>query len=317
MTLVTGANGFIGSILCKRLLGDGYWVRGSVRTNKGLSILPKGVDAVKIDSVGPETNWSKALTGISTVVHLAARVHIMKDAATDPLSEFRNINVAGTEHLADMAAKVGVKRFVFLSTIKVNGEQTTDRPFTEIDSPYPVDPYAISKWEAEQALLKISKETKLEVVVLRPPLVYGPGVKANFFRLLQLVDRGIPLPFLNIDNRRSLIYIGNLVDAIIACCINPNAKGETFLVSDGEDVSTPELIRMIALAMDKNPKLFPFPQAFLRVLGTLTGKKEEIDRLFGSLCIDNSKIRKVLNWEPPFSMRDGIQETVKWHKNSS
>lgn len=313
MILVTGANGFIGKPVWSELVKAGFQVKCAVR-KLNHPINKHCTKIVEVGDIGPETDWTNALKSITTIVHLAARVHMMKDSAIEPLSEFRKMNVNATEHLATMAAKAGVKRLVFMSTVKVNGEQTRDKPFTESDLPHPDDPYAISKWEAEQALLKVSNETGLEVVILRPPLVYGPGVQANFLRLLQIVDRNIPLPFLNIKNKRSFIYLGNLVDAIIACCTHPNAKGETFLVSDGEDASTAELVRMIAIAMGKKAKLFPFPQSLLSIIGTLTGKKAELNRLFGSLCIDSSKIRKVLNWKPPISMRDGIQETIKWYK---
>lgn len=301
--------------MCNTFADKGHRVRGAFRSPEKFIKYKNNMECVSVGEIGSNTDWREALRGVDVIVHLAARVHIMKDTSADPLSEFRKMNVAATEHLAKMAAQTGVKRFIFLSTIKVNGEQTKDEPFHETDLPHPEDAYAISKWEAEQALHKISDETGLEVVILRPPLVYGPGVKANFLRLLQLVDRNIPLPFQNSYNKRSLIYLGNLVDAIINCCINPNAKGETFLVSDGEDVSTSELIKIIASGMNKKDKLFIFPQPLLKMMGTLIGKKEVLDRLFGSLCIDSCKIRKVLNWNPPFSMREGINETIKWYKN--
>jgi nucleoside-diphosphate-sugar epimerase len=313
--LITGASGFIGHALCNTLAEKGHIVKGAFRSQEKLLKYKINMDCVSIGEIGPNTDWMEALRGIDVIVHLAARVHVMKDSTADPLSEFRKMNLDATEHLAKMSANAGVKRFVFMSTVKVNGEQTENKPFHETDIPRPEDPYAVSKWEAEQALYKILKDPGLEVVILRPPLVYGPGVKANFLRLLQIVDHNIPLPFMNVYNQRSLIYLGNLVDAIITCCLHPNAKGETFLVSDGEDVSTPELIKMIAHAMNKKAKLLPFPQALLRMMGTLIGKKEELDRLLRSLCIDSSKIKKVLNWTPPFSMRDGINETVKWYKN--
>jgi len=311
--LVTGANGFIGHTLCSTLAKKGHAIRGAFRSPENCIEYKNYVDCVAVGDIGPDTDWTQALSGIDIIVHLVAKVHVLQKSSVNQLDDYRKVNTKGTERLADMAAKAGVKRFVFMSTVKVNGEWTKDKLFTETDLPHPEDPYAISKWEAEEALLKISKETGLEVVILRPPLVYGPGVKANFLRLLQLVDRNIPLPFQNINNRRSFIYIGNLVDAIIACCSNPNAKGETFLVSDNEDISTPDLIRMIALAMNKKNRLFPFPQSLLRMIGALAGKKEELDRLFSSLCVDSRKIRKVLNWNPPFSMKEGIHETVKWY----
>ena len=313
--LITGASGFIGHALCNTLAEKGHIVKGAFRSQEKLLKYKNNMDCVAIGEIGPNTNWTEALRGVDVIIHLAAIAHVIKKSSVNLSDDFRRVTTQGTERLADMAANAKIRRLIFLSTVKVNGEQTIDQPFVETDLPHPHDPYAISKWEAEQALYKISKETGLEVVILRPPLVYGTGVKANFLRLLQLVDRNIPLPFLNLDNRRSLIYLGNLVDAIVTCCVHPNAKGETFLVSDGENVSTPELIRMIASAMNKKAKLFPCPESLLKTVVALLGKKEELDRLLRSLRIDSSKIRKVLNWTPPFSMRDGIAETVKWYIN--
>lgn len=313
--LITGANGFVGRALCQRMIGQGFSIRGTVRSDNGIAMLPAGIEAVNTDSIGPNTDWSKALTGVDIIVHLAARAHVMQDTSTDPLAAFREVNVDGTRRLMQMATVAGVQRFVFLSSVGVNGYLTHNRPFTEEDDPHPYNPYTVSKYEAEQVLRSIALESRTEVIIIRSPLVYGPGNPGNFLRLLRLVDQGWPLPFASVTNRRSMIYLGNLVDAIITCCVHPNARGETFLVSDGEDVSTPELIRMIAHAMHKKAKLFPSPQSLLSIIGTLTGKKAELDKLLGSLCIDSSKIRKVLNWNPPFKMRDGIHETVKCYKN--
>ena len=311
--LVTGANGFVGQALCKKMASNGWQVWGTVRSAKQVASLPLGVQAVQIELIAADTDWSDAFAGVDAVVHLAARVHVMNDTVSDPLSAFRQINVAGTERLARMAATNGVKRFVYISSIKVNGEGSY-KPFTEHDLPAPEDPYGISKWEAEQVLHRIAKDTGLEVVILRPPLIYGPGVKANFFSLLKLIDRAILLPLSSINNLRSLIYVGNLVDAINACITHPMAIGQTYLVSDGEDVSTPELIRRVAAALGRPARLFPIPPFLMRFAGTLFGKKDAVERLVSSLTIDSSKIRKELGWKPPYTMEQGLRETTTWFR---
>jgi nucleoside-diphosphate-sugar epimerase len=237
----------------------------------------------------------------------------MRDHAQDPLTEFRRVNTLGTETLARAAAHCGVKRLVFLSSIKVNGESApSDAPFDPAFPAKPQDPYAISKWEAEQALTRASTETGLEIVVLRCPLVYGPGVKGNFLRLLQAVDHGIPLPLSLARNRRSLIYLDNLTDAITTCLTHPAAAGKTYLVSDGEDVSTAELIARIAQALGKPSRLWPCPLGLIELAGRMTGKSDEIARLLGSLCIDSSKIRSELDWTPPYTLEQGLAETARW-----
>jgi len=316
--LVTGANGFIGQRLCETLLKAGYFVRGAIRH------LPSGVHSLKssnnadfvfIDDISQETNWSMALKGIDCIIHLAARVHIMKETSGDTFTVFRKVNAEGTSLLARMAADAGVKRFIFLSTVKVNGEGTEKHQFTERDTPNPHDDYSTSKWEAEQALHNISDSVGLEVVILRPPLVYGPGVKANFLRLLDMVNKNTPLPLSLVNNKRSMIYIGNLVDAIVRCIEHPVIANQTFLVNDGQDVSTPELIRMIARAMGKKARLFPCPVSLLKMIGKVAGKSAEIERLVNSLQIDSTKIRRTLNWIPPFTVEEGILETVKGYKS--
>jgi len=358
--LVTGANGFIGRALCKRMLADGYQVRGAVRDGRQMTVLPSGVERVQIGNIGPKTDWSKALAGIDGIVHLAARVHVMRESVADPIAAFRQVNVAGTERLARQAAEAGVKRLVYISSVKVNGEGTEIRGrrseirdqrsevrgqrsgdggrrsevrdqrseagnriedrggavFSEKDVPEPHDPYAVSKWEAEQVLRDVEADTGLEVVILRPPLVYGPGVKANFLRLFKIVERGIPLPFAKIDNQRSFIYLDNMIDAIITCINHPGAAGQTFLISDGEDVSTPELIRRIALVLGKPARLFSIPLFLMRLTGKLLGKSAVTDRLFGSLTIDSTKIRRELEWKPPYTMKHGLKETAKWYKKN-
>jgi len=312
--LVTGANGFVGTALCKKLLSKGFYVRGAVQLEK-TSFLPEKVAPVHIKSIDSDTKWGDALAGIDTVVHLAARVHVMDDSSSDPLTEYRKVNVEGTKFLAVAAANAGVKRFVYISSIKVNGEGKS-AAYTEDDEVSPRDHYGVSKWEAEQELNKIADKTDLETVILRPPLVYGPGVKANFMRLVSLVKLGIPLPFRYINNCRSLIYIGNLIDAIITCMTNPNAAGKTYLVSDGEDVSTPELIRRIGAASGRRALLLPVPVWIMRMAGWITGKYDEVERLVGSLTVDISKICKELEWKPPYAMKYGLRETAKWYKKT-
>ena len=311
--LVSGANGFVGLRLCQKLLAEGWNVRGAVRSSAGAAKLPEGTEVIQVDAIGPHTDWSGKLDGIDTVIHLAARVHVMKETTDDPLSEFRYVNTAGTEHLARATAKAGVRRLIYISTIKVNGERTKEIPFTEADEPAPEDPYAISKWEAEQALQRISSETGLEIVIVRPPLVYGPGVKGNFLRLLKLVDRGIPLPFNMASNRRSLIALDNLVDLLVRCIQSPQAVSQIFLAADREDLSTPELIRSIAKALGRPNRMFPFPLILLRLGAKLVGMEDVSNRLFGSLTIDSSKVQKLLNWRPPLSVQDGLQQTARWY----
>lgn len=310
--LVTGATGFIGRPLCARLLADGARVGAAVWREEPASRFQEGLDAVPIDSVGPDTDWVRALAGIDTVIHLAARVHVMDKKDGEPLAAYRRVNVAGTERLARMAAANGVKRLVFMSSVKVHGEEAPAR-YTEQDRPAPLDPYGVSKLEAEEILRKVSGETGLEVVIIRPPLVYGPGVKANFYRLMEIVVRGVPLPLGSIDNARSLVYLGNLIDAISLCAKHPLAAGQTFLVSDGEDVSTPELIRRIAAALGRPARLFPFPPGLLRFAGKLTGKTDTVDRLLGFLTVDSGRIRRELGWKPPCTMAEGLKETAAWY----
>jgi len=313
--LVTGANGFIGSKLCEKVLNIGWHVRGTVRPSTYRNNLPSDIDVVPIEEIGPLTDWSKVMSGVDTVVHLAARVHVINDIAADVSDAYGSVNVAGTERLARMAAASGIRRFIYLSTVKVNGEGRSS-PYTEKDNPKPIDPYGISKWESEKRLHEIINHTELEVVILRPPMVYGPGVKANFLRLLNVVERGIPLPLANVNNHKSLIYLENLLDAIVTCVNHPKAAGQTFLVSDDRDLSTPELIRLMAQAMGRKVRLFSFPPDMLKIMGKITGRSAEIDRLLGSLCVDSSKIRRMLEWKPPYNIEEGIRETAKWYLKS-
>lgn len=308
IALITGVTGFIGRSLCTTLKEEGYFVRAAIRNNvRDLS----GVDEyIEVGDINESTDWQQALIGVDAVIHLAARVHVMNDSAADPIEAFRKVNTLGTERLARMAAKAGVRRFIFVSSVKVNGEGAL-RPYTERDIPAPQDAYGISKREAEDLLSCIADETGLQTVILRLPLVYGPGVKANFKNLVKIADLGLPLPLKGINNRRSLLYLNNLVHVIVACINHPLAVGETFLVSDGQDVSTPDLIKMIACAMNKKAVLFSLHPGILTALCKIIGRSKELEKLTGTLIVDSSKIRNLLGWKPPFTMEDGIRETVK------
>jgi len=264
-------------------------------------------------SLDRNTDWSRALAGVDVAVHLAARVHVAKDNASDPLATYREVNTAWTERLARAAASAGAKRMVYVSTIKVNGEQTSTEPFRETDVPQPEGPYAISKWESEQALQRIGAESGMEIVVLRPPLVYGRGVGANFIHLLHLVQKCIPLPFASVSNRRSLIYVKNLADAILTSATHPRATGQTFLVSDGEDISTPELIRRIADAMELPPRMFRCAPSLLNAVASIVGKSAEVGRLLGSLAMDCTKFRSETSWIPRYTLSQGLRETIEWY----
>ena len=301
--LVTGATGFVGSALCGRLRAAGHTVVAAVRRGSGLP------DEVAIGEMSSFTNWRSGLAGCDAVVHLAARVHIMNNTTQDQLALYRATNTEATLNLARQAAQAGVKRFVFISTIKVNGEGR-DAAYRETDMPAPEDAYAISKWEAEQGLQRIARETGLEVVILRPPLVYGPGVKANFLRLMKTIQKGWPLPLGAIHNRRSLLYLGNFVDAIRLCVEHPAAAGQTFLLDDGQAVSTPELIRAVAKAMGRPARLLAVSVPMLELAGAALGKRAAVARLTGSLWVDSMYIRSRLGWTPPFSMEAGLAETV-------
>lgn len=307
--IVTGGSGFVGRTLCAELeLRSGEVsriVRALLPPN---SALPGLVHVNRIDAA---TNWQMALYEAKTVIHLAARVHVMQDTTADPIAAFRAVNVGGTLNLARQAAQAGVKRFVFVSTAKVNGESTQpDRPFTEADIPNPQDAYSLSKYEAEQGLRQISADTGMEVVIIRPPLVYGPGVKANFATLMQAVRQGRPLALGSVNNRRSLVALDNLVDFILVCMTHPQAANQTFLVSDGNDLSTSELVRGLARAAGVSPRLLPVPVWALQAGAMLLGKEDEVQRLCGSLQVDISKARHVLGWRPPVVVEEGLRRAV-------
>ena len=304
--LVTGANGFVGAALTTRLIAERrHIVVGSVRNAS--AELPALVTRVEVGPLGPETDWRPAIERVDAVVHLAARVHMMSDKIRDPLAEYRRINVAGMCTLARQAASAGVKRFVFLSSVKVNGESGC---YTEADPPAPEDAYGISKHEAELALRAIAKDTDMEVVIIRSPLVYGPGVRANFLALMRAVSRGIPLPLGAVNNRRSLVALRNLVDFIITCIEHPAAANETLLLSDGEDLSTTDLIRRLARAMGRPARLLPVPPSVLIAGAALLGQRDIAQRLLGTLQVDISKARELLRWEPPITVDEGLRLTV-------
>ena len=311
--MVTGAGGFVGQLLCSELHNRGILVRAAMRSSK----TSPHAEVVTIGEIDSRTDWSQVLGGITTVIHLAARVHIMHDDAISPLEEFRKVNVAGTEQLARSAAASGVKRLVYVSSIKVNGEATCgEKKFTETDVPSPEDPYGISKMEAEKTLHCIAQETGLEVVIVRPPLVYGAGVKGNFAQMLKMLAKGIPLPLASVQNLRSLVYVENLVDVLILCATHPAATGQTYLVSDGEDISTSDLLQQLGAAMEHPARLFSCPLGLLQLGGRLTGKSDQVERLLGSLQVDSDKIRRELNWTPPYSLQQGLQATAEWYRNA-
>ena len=310
--LVTGANGFVGLALVKRLFSHNEFsgVVAAVRLN--VKTLPKRIQWVQVGDLMSITDWSTALNGIDAVVHCAARVHMMQDDASDPLQAYREVNVYGTLNLANQAAQAGVRRFVFVSSIKVNGEASQPgQPFSADDVPSPLDPYGVSKLEAEQGLREIEAKTGLGVVIVRPPLVYGPGVKANFASMMRLVARGIPLPLGAIHNARSLVALDNLVDLLVTCLKHPAAAGQTFLVSDGEDVSTTELFRRTARAMSKKALLLPVPASVLELGATLLGKRDLAQRLCGSLQLDMTKTCCLLGWIPPLTLDEGLRKAVE------
>ena len=303
--LVTGATGFIGTALVNRMARDDrFLIRAVVRHDTGT--LPGAVEKVP-GVLDPDAVWAPALADVDAVVHLAARVHVMRDPAADPIAEFRRVNVVGTLNLARQAAGAGVRRFVYLSTVKVNGESGR---YAETDQPAPEDAYGISKHESEVGLRQIAEASGLEVAIIRAPLVYGPGVRANFAALMRAVARGVPLPLGAVHNRRSLVALDNLVDFILTCTLHPAAANETFLVSDGEDLSTTDLIRRLAHAMGRRARLIPVPASMLMLSATLLGKRDVARRLLGSLQVDISKARQTLAWMPPVSVDEGLKRAV-------
>ena len=308
--LLTGGSGFVGKKLVVELLKNNIQFLNVSRSNN-LNIPDN--NSITVGDINGRTQWSSALVGITHVVHLAARVHIMTETSSDAFSRFRNVNTSGTLNLARQAAAVGVRRFIFISTIKVNGEGR-DTPYLESDLPDPQDAYAVSKSEAELGLWAISAETGMEVVILRIPLVYGPSVGANFLELLKIIDQGWPLPLGGIKNKRSLLYSENLINAILYTLQHPNAANQLFLLSDGQDVSTSQLVTFLAQALSKQTRMFSVSEGLLRSVARLVGKSSAVDRLFGSLYLDSTKIQRELGWSPPFTLQEGLEATAKWYR---
>lgn len=314
--LVTGATGFVGGHLCRLLLESGHQVRGALRRMPADGTLVEGVEPALVGEIGPDTDWADALRGVTCVVHLAARVHVLREADPDPVAAFRRDNVQATVRLAQAAGASSVRRLVFASTARVNGPSSGETPFRESDAPAPAEPYEQSKLEAERGLAGVASATGLECVTVRAPLVYGPGVTANFLSLMRALDRRLPLPLGAIRNRRSLIYVGNLAGAMLAASAHPGASGRTFLVSDGEDVSTPELARRIAGALGREAWLPRVPVGVLRAAGRLAGREGAVERLCASLQVDSKAIRDELGWRPSHTMAQGLEHTARWYRSA-
>jgi nucleoside-diphosphate-sugar epimerase len=310
--LVTGANGFIGQHIYKHLIKLNYPVKGTIR-NLDNALINCDTKYISVGNIDAETNWDHALDGIDCIIHCAGKAHARNKKVE--LDIYRKVNREGTKHLAEQAAEAGVKRLIFLSSVGVNGESTgksnSVKLFTTKDIPNPHDNYAISKFEAEEALWEVSSKTGLEVVVVRLPLVYGYGAKGNLDRLIKIIYSRIPLPLGGLQNKRSLIGIDNLIDILVRCVEHPDIAGKTFLISDGEDLSATKLIHLIAAAMGQPAKLFTVPTFLLKFLGFIIGKQNEIKRLTDSLQIDNSYVREILNWTPPVSVEEGVRKMVK------
>lgn len=309
--LVTGATGFVGRALLPVLLQNGHTIIAAVRRPN--ASLPSGIEQVVVPDIGPETDWQQALFGVEAVVHAAAHVHAIGSPADDPQGLHARVNRDGTRRLAEASVRAGVRRFVFVSTIKVNGEKTLPgRPFHEDDTPRPETPYGIAKWQGEQALAEIAGASSMSVAVVRPPLVYGPGVGANFRALLRLCRSGLPLPLGGIDNSLSFIAVENLADILCRTVAHPAAANQTFVVRDGEDFSTSDLVRRLRAAMGRPPRLFPVPAGLLRLAGGLAGRGESVQRLLDFLTVDDGKLRRVLGWTPPVTPDQALTQTAAW-----
>jgi nucleoside-diphosphate-sugar epimerase len=303
--LVTGGTGFVGRSLLERLCAEGFLPTAALRQE--VAGLPSSVSRCRVDGVHEDTDWTAALLGQEAVVHCAARAHVMRDTTDDPLEAFRSINFHGTLNLARQAADAGVRRFVFISSVGVNGAETFGTPFREVDIPAPHSPYAVSKCEAEAALQVLAGETDLEIVIIRPTLVYGPNAPGNFGSLMRWLQRGVPLPLGAIHNQRSFVSLDNLIDLIVTCIKHPAAANQTFLVSDGEDVSTTELLHRMGRFMNRPARLIPVPASWLKLAATLVGRRDVAQRLCGSLQVDIEKTQRLLGWRPPLTLDEGLR----------
>ena len=308
--LVTGGQGFLGKALAAGALSKGFTVRVSSRQK--LVASERRLEFSQVGDLGPKTDWIAALQDVDAVVHCAGRAHVMKDTAADPLAAFRAVNFDGTLNLARQAIAAGVKRFVFISSIGVNGVQSVlGNPFSDTDKPNPHNAYSLSKWEAEQGLLRVAEGAGLEVVIIRPPLVYGPNAPGNFGSLVRWLRRGVPLPLGAINNLRSMVALDNLVDLILTCIDHPAAANQTFLVSDGEDLSTTQLLQRLGRALGKPARLIPVPAMLLKAGAALVGKPAIAQRLCGSLQVDISKTQQLLGWTPPLSVDEGLKRAAE------
>ena len=308
--LVTGANGFVGSKLCQVLIDNSDTVHAITR-RQNFPLETSTLKYFSVNNIGSDTQWERALDRVDCVIHLAARVHVMLDSSSNPLAIYREVNTVGTMNLARQALKAGVKRFIYISSIKVNGESTSkNTSFKASDETFPTDPYAISKYEAEQQLFELTKNTNMSIVVIRPPLVYGPGVKANFFSMMRWVNKEIPLPLGLIHNKRSLVALDNLVDLILVCSTHKAAVNQVFLVSDGNDLSVTQLLQSMAKALDKTSRLIPVPVWLLRLGATILRQTNISNRLLDSLQVDMRKTQELLNWEPSITAEEALKETA-------
>lgn len=317
--LVTGANGFVGRHLCRQLVEAGKKVTACVREQSDISSvadLDGSLKILRVSSLEASPDLSRALENMDVVIHLAGRAHVMHETVSDPLREFRKINVRGTENLVRVARDCGVRRFIYISSVKVNGEFTNGKPFCADDSFGYHDPYGQSKWEAEECLRQLAEATGMEWVVVRPPLVYGPGVRANFLSLLKFIVRGIPLPVGGLNNRRSLVSVYNLSSLLCAILDHPGAANNRFLVSDQEDVSTPELVRQIANCMHRSPRIISCPKSALMFAGSVLRRQEVVQRLCSSLVVDREKVRKLIGWSAPMTLHRGLEHTANWFLSS-
>ena len=312
--LVTGATGFVGRYLIPELVSAAYEVVICIR-QVPIKPFPPKVKTYVVSDIGPDTDWTGVLDKIDAIIHLAGHAHVLDEKLKKEQTIYNRINTAGTEKLAKAAARSGVKKFIFLSTVKVMGEETKETPFSETMPPNPIGAYGKSKLAAENAMLHIAKETGLETVILRLPLLYGPGVKANMLNLLKLCYLNVPLPLAGIKNQRSLLFVGNLTDAIIKCLESKIANGQTFFVRDGEDLSTSMLIRIVTKAFKKPIRLFAVPNSLIRLFGRILGKDSTVDRLLSNLQVNDDKIRSELGWKPPFKMLQGIEVMANWYRS--